>query len=324
MVPGMTHLDDLNRRQLGVLTRSQALEAGLTLDGLRHRLESGRWQRLSPGTYATFTGPVPGAALRWAAVLSAGAGAVLSHRSAAEEAGLVEPEPGPIHVTIPVERRVRPSAGMIVHRSRHVAARRHPLRLPPQTRIEETVLDLASEALTDDAAMAWIAAACARRLTTPERVARALDRRTRIRRRADLSVLIGGSRAGCTSVLEWRYLRDVERAHGLPVAVRQRRRPRDAGNWYDDVHYADHGVLVELDGRAAHPDGRRWRDFRRDNAAVVGEGDVVLRFGAADIRRRPCEVALQVAEVLWRGGWNGIAKPCRPGCAAAAETVVAV
>lgn len=302
-------MDEVSLAQGGVVTRAQALGAGLTRDAVKARLRSGRWRRLFPGVYITFTGDPTPATRRWAAVLGAGDGAVLSHRSAAEEVGLADPGSDAIHVTIPARRRLTPPPGVVVHRCAHLAERRHPTRRPPQTRVEDTVLDLAIESPTQDEAMAWIAAACSGRLTTPDRVARALRSRERVAGRRSLAALLDDAAAGCRSVLEWRYLRDVERAHGLPVAVRQSARPRRGGTFYDDVNYADHGVRVELDGRAAHPAQARWRDFRRDNAAVAA-GDAVLRYGAADVWERPCEVAAQVAGVLRGRGWAGGEHAC--------------
>jgi hypothetical protein len=309
----MAELDEICCRQAGVVTRVQARAAGLTADAVRFRLHSGRWRRLASGTYATFTGDLTRAAQRWAAVLRAGEGAVLTHMSAAELVGLVADGQGPVHLTIPASRRIAVPPGTVVHRCARIAERRHPTRLPPQTRVEETVLDLALDARTPDEAMGWIASACGRRLTTPARVARALSRRERVVGRKALAAMLGDVGAGCASVLEWRYLRDVERAHGLPVGIRQARRPREGGVWYDDVHYAEYGLRVELDGRAAHPAEARWRDFRRDNAAVES-GEAMLRFGAADVQGAPCEVARQVAEVLWRRGWPSAEHPCGLAC----------
>ncbi|MBB2942084.1 very-short-patch-repair endonuclease [Actinoplanes lutulentus] len=311
----MARIDEISGRQRGIISRAQAFRAGLSPDKVRNLLESGRWQRLYPGVYATFSGEVRRPAMRWAAVLSAGPGALLSHRSAAEELGLAEHEDGhdAIHVLIPADRHIRRASGIVVHRGTRSAARRHPARLPPQTRVEDTVLDLASAATEEEEAMRWIAAACGRRLTTPARLARALHDRPRLLRRRRLAELLAEADAGCASVLEWRYLRAVERAHGLPAAVRQQRRPRRGGYWYDDVYYLDHGVRVELDGQAAHPAERRWRDFRRDNAAAQS-GEVVLRYGAADVSATPCAVAEQVAEVLRSRGWRGEMKRCRQMC----------
>ncbi|MEU4561269.1 type IV toxin-antitoxin system AbiEi family antitoxin domain-containing protein [Actinoplanes sp. NPDC023936] len=307
------HIDEISRHQRGVLTRAQALRSGMSPDRLRNLHTSGRWQRLHRGVYATFSGEVPRPALRWAAVLAAGRGAMLSHRSAAEEAGLADEGHGPIHILIPDDRRVRPSTGLVVHRAKGSATRRHPVRLPPQTRVEDTVLDLASAARSEEEAMAWIAAACGRRLTTPARIARALADRPRLLRRRGLAVLLGEAGTGVGSVLEWRYLRDVERAHALPPGARQQRRSRPGGSWYDDVHYLEHGVRVELDGLAAHPPEGRLRDFRRDNAAVRS-GECVLRYGSLDVGEDPCGVAAQVAGVLRSRGWRGSPQQCGAGC----------
>ncbi|WP_436526870.1 hypothetical protein [Actinoplanes sp. HUAS TT8] len=196
----MAQLDEISRRQHGVVTRRQALQNGLSADQLQRLVRTADWQRLMPRIYATFTGRPPPAAMRWAAILYAGSGAMLSHRSAAEEAGLAEPLPGPVHVLIPERRRVRPHPGLVVHRSRHAASRRHPRRSPPRTRVEHTVLDLASAAADAKEALTWITSACAQRFTTPDRIADALaDRPQLFRRHALFALLINA--AGYTSTL---------------------------------------------------------------------------------------------------------------------------
>jgi very-short-patch-repair endonuclease len=190
---------------------------------------------------------------------------------------------------------------------------RHPSRLPPQTRVEETVLDLVECSADLDRAIGWIARACAQRLTTGERLAAALAARERLRWRAEVVDALTDVAAGCHSLLELRYLRGVERRHSLPTGVRQQVRPRDGGRWYDDVCYREYATLVELDGLAAHPADLRWRDHRRDNAGVAGGMDV-LRYGSADVTGRTCEVAVQVAVVLRRNGWSGTPTPCGSHC----------
>ncbi|MBO0868615.1 MAG: type IV toxin-antitoxin system AbiEi family antitoxin domain-containing protein [Micromonosporaceae bacterium] len=69
-------LDEPCRRQHGILTRRQALACGLSPGEVRARLSSGRWQRVYQGVYANFTGELPRPAQLWAALLSAGPGAV--------------------------------------------------------------------------------------------------------------------------------------------------------------------------------------------------------------------------------------------------------
>jgi hypothetical protein len=309
-------LSDVLRRQHGMLTRGQALACGLSEDAVRARLASGRWRQWYPGIYAAFTGEVPRIAALWAAVLRAGPDAILSHQSAAELAGLLDQPAEPIHVTIPATRRITGISGVAVHLSRRCSAARHPTREPPQTRIEETVLDLVGNARSLDEALGWITKACGRRLTTTERLLAALGRRRRMRWRRQLLVALDDVQAGCHSLLELRYLRVVERAHGLPDGRRQAPRSRSGGRFYEDVRYAAFGVSVELDGRVAHGLDTRFRDFRRDNAAVQ-DGAVVLRYGWGDVHERPCLVAMQVAAVLQKRGWTGRPRQC-PACKASA------
>ena len=103
--------------QCGVISRAQGLQAGLTTDMIKFRLRSGRWRLMHRGVYATFTG-IPGRGARlWAAVLSAGPGAMLSYQTAAELHGLVDKTTNPIHVTVPHAREavaaVRLAAGQV-------------------------------------------------------------------------------------------------------------------------------------------------------------------------------------------------------------------
>jgi very-short-patch-repair endonuclease len=101
----------------------------------------------------------------------------------------------------------------------------------------------------------------------------------------------------------------------LPAARRQVRIRQRTRNKYLDNLYQEYGVCSELDGTAAHPADEQWRDKRRDNANLV-DGIVTLRFGFADLGDRRCQTAADVAAVLRRRGWTGVAYPCsRPACA---------
>jgi hypothetical protein len=114
-----------------VLTRAQAVAAGVTVGRIDANVKAGRWQRVYHGVYATFTGPLPRRARLWAAALKAGDGAVLSHETAAELVGLIDPAPrASVHVTVPADRSDVRIPGVIVHRSRRIRAIRHPSRLP--------------------------------------------------------------------------------------------------------------------------------------------------------------------------------------------------
>jgi hypothetical protein len=304
----------LAQRQNGVVSRSQAIRAGLSTDKIKFRLRSGRWRLMHRGVYATFTG-VPGRdAWLWAAVLSAGPGAALSYETAAELHRLTDRPAETIHVTVPHDRRVGAVEGVSLHRSDRVVEAVQGNAYPPRTRIEETVLDLTQAADSFDDLCGWVTRAIARNLTDETRLHQAMTVRPRLRWRADLHELIGAAQGGDHSVLEFRYHRDVERAHGLPEPSRQVPfTGPDGRRGFRDRVYTDYGVVVELDGRLAHPTENKWKDKARDNAAAA-EGQQSLRYGWMHVRWQACATAAEVATVLRHHGWDGRPRPCSPGC----------
>jgi very-short-patch-repair endonuclease len=304
---------ELIELQRGVLARWQAPSVGLDSSTINSQLRNGRWRQLQWGVYATFTGEPCREAELWAAALRAGREAILSHQTAAELDGLTGARIPAIHVTIPGSARADPIPGVRVHRSERLAEARHPSRMPPRTRIEETVLDLAQTAKTIDDAFGWLCQACGLRLTTPELLLTALGKRRKVRWRGILLNALGDIGDGAHSVLEIRYVRDVERPHGLPRARRQARVTRSTGRIYLDNLVDRYRTCIELDGRAAHPVAGRWRDIARDNASAA-DGLTTLRYGWADVAQRPCETAAQIAAVLRLRGWAGWPMPCSRTC----------
>ena len=307
-------LRDLAKHQGGVVSRSQALKSGLSAGRIKFRVSSGRWQQLHPGIYATFTGGPGRSALLWAAVLAAGPGAMLSHETAAELQRLSDKPVQAIHVTVPCQRRVRVADGVAIHRSGRAMEAVQRDSNPPRTSIEETVLDLTQAASSFDDVCGWVTRAFARDLTDEGRLRAAMRQRPKLRWRADLYELIAAAACGDHSVLEYRYDRDVDRAHGLPEPVRQAPfTGPDGRSGRRDRLYPEYGVVVELDGRLGHGPEDQWRDKNRDNAAAV-DGHQSLRYGWDHVRWHPCATALQVARVLKIHGWDGWPRPCSPGC----------
>ena len=307
-----TAMRELVDLQAGLATTAQLEAAGFTRNGLSCRVKAGHWQRLHRGVYATFSGELSRAAVLWAAVLAGGSGAMLSYQTAAEVVGLTDRRSSLIHVTIPGKRRVAPIRGLVIHCSARASQARHPARLPPQTRVEETILDLAGAATNLDDVCGWVTAGIGRRLTTEARLREALLQRGKLRWRPELEELLSPAAAGVHSPLEWRYHRDVERPHKLPGGTRQAQARRGAHNEYRDTLYKGYGIALELDGQVAHPRDRRWDDIRRDNAAAANR-IITLRYGWIDVATRPCEVAAEITQVLMSRGFSG-ARPCSPRC----------
>jgi hypothetical protein len=314
-------LSDVIEHQHGVLSRVQAAQAGLTRHAIAAHLQSGRWRRMHPGVYASFSGGPPREAVLWAALLRVGHDgeprhhAVLSHQTAAELWGLIDAPALSIHVSVSRRTGTLYPPGIVLHYSARLPQARHPARTPPQTRIEETVLDLAQLSPDAEEAVGWAIKACQRRLTKPELLREAMTQRPRLRWRGDLADALTEVGEGVHSSLERRYLRNVERAHGLPTGNRQILVVRGRSRTYEDVRYQDYGTCVELDGAVAHPADSRWLDTRRDNANAA-DGIITLRYGWTDVAYRPCEVAAEVARALQRRGWTGSLRRCGPGCPA--------
>ena len=309
--------EDVAAQQHGVVSRAQLLAMGLSPGQARVDVESGRWQPLLPGVYASFTGQINATTRTWAAVLYAGSGAAASHRTALWLGGLLEEAIDPVHVTIPASRRVQRQPGIRIHLSRPLddprQSIRHPSASPPRIRLENALLDQC-EFETAGQSVHLVLSAIQRRLTTADRIRYVLDSRARHRWRRLVIDILGEAREGVASPLELRYLQNVERRHGLPVGVRNRREQGPGGaGMYRDVRYPPWSIIVELDGTQAHPPDEKFRDLRRDNQATL-VGDASLRYGWRDVAGDPCAVAAQVAVVLAARGWSGSPQPCGVAC----------
>lgn len=304
--------------QCGIVDRSQARQAGFSVRQIEHRLNSGKWQRVYSGVYSTFTGPLTREARLWAALRSAGKGAMLSHETAAELQGLIDKAASKIHITVPSCRRPaqrKPMRGVVIHRSDQSRPQLPIAWKLPRTRVEDTVLDLINAATTFDDAYSWISRALSRRCATTGMLRAALAARSRIRWRDELPAALADADEGIHFVLERRYVHDVERAHGLPKAQRQARRQINGKVHYKDNWYPEYRVCVELDGPTYHRDEQVRKDKRRDNLNLSMDGIHTHRFEPPDVTELACQSAAMVAATLRRSGWKGRPHPCRrPGC----------
>ncbi|SEQ38157.1 type IV toxin-antitoxin system AbiEi family antitoxin domain-containing protein [Microlunatus flavus] len=291
--------------QSDVVTSAQALGLGLSRHALGRLVDQERWQRLAPGLYVTHNAAVGWEALAWGGVLLGGPAARLGPTASAHAHGLLDDEPEPLDVLVPHGSPARSRLRWRFVHERPGARDPRCTGSPPRLLVPETVLDLC-EGATARQVEDWVTKSVQRRLTTPQHLERALGRRSRHSRRTLLAELLVDVAEGAESPLELRYLRDVERRHGLPRGRRQR---RTATPGIRDVLYRDFGVVVELDGKLGHEGVGRFRDMSRDNAALM-EQLLTLRYGFGDVAGRSCAVAAEVAQLLaWRG-WPGPFAPC--------------
>ena len=219
-----------------------------------------------------------------------------------------------IHITVPHRRRPaqrRAIHGVVIHRSDQSRPQHLPPWLLPRTRVEDTVLDLVVAAGDFDEAYGWVARAVTRQLVSKDVLRTALAERRRIRWRSWLTDALADAGDGVQSPLEFRYARDVERAHGLPRA--QHQAPREIGGkvHYKDNWYPQFRVCVEVDGPTYHQNEQVGRDNRRDNRNLANDDTRTFRFGPVEVTELACESAAMVAVTLRRNGWQGNPRPCR-------------
>jgi len=295
--------------QQRIVSRVQLFAAGWSEPRIRQPLRGRRWQTVHPGVYATHTGPIGYDERLLAALLYAGPEAAWSHYTAAEQLGLITPDPDrPVHVTIPEHRRVRSRPNLVIHRDERWADRLAAV-VPPRRTPADAVLDIVGITRSLDRAAAVIAEACQSGRVAPSDLMRSLSERVRLRHGRSLRPIIADVAAGSHSLLELRYLRDVERRHALPTGQRQ----RAVEGEFTDVFYVGFELLVELDGRLHLVPRQRWRDLDRDNRATL-RTEATLRYGWFDVTSRPCEAAVQVLHVLRRKAPALAAKRCGPDC----------
>jgi very-short-patch-repair endonuclease len=298
-------IHDQNR----IVSRAQLLAAGWSESRIRRSLRNRRWQIVHPGVYATHTGPIGYDDHLLAALLHAGPEAAWSHYTAAEQLGLLKPDGNrPVYVTIPERRRIKPRPNVIIHRDEYWADRLAPV-VPPRRSAADAVLDIVGITLPLDQAAAVIAEGCQSGRVSPADILTSLAHRPRLRHRRSLRPILADVAAGSHSLLELRYLRDVERRHGLPTGLRQ----RAVDNEFTDVFYRGFELVVELDGRLHLAPRQRWRDLDRDNRATL-RAEATLRYGWIDVTGRPCQAAVQVLQVLRRTQPALTADPCSPCC----------
>lgn len=292
--------------QNGVVTRTQLLSMGFTDQRIR-TARARDWRSIHPGVYLTHTGQPTWDQRAWAGVLAAWP-AALSHQSVLGRMPSMR-DPDRIHVAVRSGHRVRHLNGVVVHEllaydERVVSGS------PPRIRTEEAVLDMATRAHSAWDEVSVLCEAAQVSITTARRLIRSMDARLRVRHREFLRAVLCDIASGTRSALEQAYLVLVERAHDLPIGVRQQRGRRQ--HVFRDVVYPGTGLAVELDGRAFHTDFAGWqRDLMRDLTAKATEGLDTVRLSWRQVVGQPCETARMIGVLLNQRGWGGTVVPCR-------------
>jgi very-short-patch-repair endonuclease len=281
-------------RQGGVVARRQLTGLGLGASAIDRRVRAGRLHLLHRGVYAVGHRVLGTLGRRWAAVLSCGEGAVLSHSDAGAAWDLRRSRGGAIHVTVgPSGRATRP--GIVVHRNGP---------LPPEevTRLDglpittpaRTLLDLAAGGLRDRRLESAVDAAERKRLIDFADLYKLLARYPGRPGTPSLKAVLARYRGGDTrSELEDLVAELCDR-HGLP---------RPVENCFiegkvRDFYWPHARLVVEADSYSFHRSPSALDDDRERDVTLTLAGYRTLRFTWEQVTKRRRYVAAAILRAL--------------------------
>lgn len=284
-------LAELAERQHGVVARRQLIAAGMTNSGVTRRLGSGRLHPLYRGVFAVGHKAIPRQAWWMAAVLAVGGGpsrggkplehwgASISHRSAAELWGLLEPREGPIDVSVSGDGGKRRRTGIRLHRSLTLLPAHVTLRGGiPVTTPARTIADLsrAVAAKRPGALTEW-------------------ELRRAVRQAEVFGLPLGDEIKSdrTRSDLEGDFL-GLCRRHRLPAPEVNVRIGRDLV----DFLWRDRHLVVETDSYQYHRGRIAFQDDRDRDLRLRTAGYEVVRFSEKQVDEDPERVAGALARAL--------------------------
>jgi Protein of unknown function (DUF559) len=292
----------LAARQHGFVTAAQFRELGLSRNVVQRLVARAVWTREAPGLYRVAGGPRTWHGRALGAVLAAGPGAVVSHRSAAHLWGLAGFEPtGRIDLTVPRHSRPRKRPGVVVHETRAydlVSPRRR--WGVPVTGAPRLLIDMA--AVTEDDVTLLRVLDEIRRLghaTWPELweclLLHSTAGRTGIARCRRVMTIRNGKTVPDGEFARL-FLLLLER-WGLPEPVSEHEIRLSGARYKIDAAFPGRRIAIELDGRGHVTEEIYEGDRQRDNRLELA-GWIVLRFTWRRFRTRPEEVVEEVRTAL--------------------------
>ena len=271
----------------GVVTRRQLLDAGVTADEIKQRLENGSLLREYRGVYRVGH-QAPSLEARYlAAVRACGDGAALSGRAAAFLYKLIRGSAPRPEVTTRRRKRV---PGVTTRRSSAIEIVTH--RDIPVTTVARTLVELAGMLSLDDLARACHEAGVRYR-TTPAQVDTVLASRPNTRGAAKLRRVLHGDVQVSLSKLELRFL-ELLRAVGLALPVTN----RVIDGRRVDCRWPEHRLTVELDGYRYHHTRHAWEQDRRREREARARGDDFRRYTYGDVFESPDAMLAELRAVI--------------------------
>ncbi|MDO3638271.1 type IV toxin-antitoxin system AbiEi family antitoxin domain-containing protein [Mycolicibacterium arseniciresistens] len=284
-------LDDILRRQDGVLTLRQALCAGLSQDAVDRRVRSGHWRRCARGVYFVDDRPFTDSARVRAAVWGYGARAAASGLAAAWWHGLTKFAPEVVEVTIPRAQR----------RSHLPSTRLRRRDLRPADVVAHRGLQVTALPLT-------VVEAAVRRGGGPKILDSSLQRHVELRGLWTAHLRNKGRHGSPAARRLLQVADDGARSEAERLLIRLLKAARLTGwkanhpvaGYRVDVAFPNARVAIEVDGFAFHSDSDDFHADRVRQNAISLAGWQVLRFTWLDLTEHPQRVIAEIRRAIAR------------------------
>ena len=277
------------RRQHGAVTRKQLLDAGVSKEEIRRRIQRGSLLVVHRGVYRVGH-LAPSIEARYhAAVLACGDGAVLSGKAAGHLWGLLKGSAPPPEVTTPKDRKVK---GVRTQRARRGEVNETKWHGIPITTVPRTLVDLSSLLQVPDLARACHEAGVLHH-TTPRQVEAVLENRPTTPGAKKLRRVLHGDVHVTLSALERRFVERLREA-GLPEPAMNRK----AGERRVDCRWPHHRLTVELDSYRYHRSRHAWELDRRREREAHARGDDFRRYTHDDVFAQPKPMLAELERLL--------------------------
>lgn len=278
------------QRQFGMISRTQALAAGLSRHQVDRLIAARRWLPIHPGVYFVADRGLTEESRVWAAAQWAGEDATVSGLTAAWWHRLWPKPLSIVDITVPRSSGKRRARGIRVRR-RHLPVEDrvlvHGLWV---TDVPLTVLEAAVQ--LGEGGSLLVDHAIQRRVSF-DALRQAHSRNLGWHGSASAAALLAAAADRAASAAERKAIA-LLRAAGL-TGWRAHYR---LGGYELDLAFPDEQVAIEVDGWAWHHDVERFRRDRQRQNAVVLAGWTVLRFTWHDLTQRPDEVVAEIRAAI--------------------------
>jgi hypothetical protein len=289
------------RQQAGLITRPQALTAGMSQAALRHKIRSdGPWRAVLPGIYLIHNGPLAGGQREIAAVLYAGHRCVITGLSALRSAGVRAPMTEVVDVLIPQESKRQSAEFVRTHRTIRMPERPIVANGIQWAPVARAVADVARIGLEFGDFRELAAAAVQRGRCMVGELADEL-RAGPNRGSGLLRTVLGEITDGIASGAEG-DLRKLIKSSDLPEPMYN---PRlYVGSQFlasPDAWWRDEGVAGEVDSKEWHLSPDQWQRTMERHARMTAQGIFVLHYTPKQIKSDGRRVLAELRAAIEKG-----------------------